>query len=646
MKLKKLAKCSLATALIFGSVGAISGCKKDNDNETTEKTDQKDVYNLYVQYMSAKGETPLTYEQWLESIKGDPGEDGKDGISPKVRINETTNYWEISIDNGTNWTSTGVKATGAEGEKGDPGDDAIAPQVRINQTTNYWEISTDNGTTWTSTGVKATGVEGEKGDPGDDAIAPQVRINQDTNYWEISTDNGTTWNSTGVKATGAEGEKGDPGDDAITPQVRINQDTNYWEISTDNGTNWTSTGVKATGENGQDLIAKEVTITYDFNLNDYNLVDEIQNNNLFVKEGFQIGELYWEPSYLVFKMTQKATKGDYFNLYDYFDEIGIGEYFDGWYYKDTKVTDINVVGGDIELEARWKKNFYEFVSYNDGRVGYLYDQDSLTATAYPTSENAIMDLKALTIKDGKFYNVVDFSIHKDGNEELEVYAKTVYLSNSLYPFIYTNGAQFLPTPGTNSPSVEYRVKDYHSDEENDIYTHAVNRIVIVKSPSYNHTNHPIEYIYLVDYETNTARLIDTWRAPGYDIETNARAILGDVPLKFNVKIDGEIKEIKVDYLAHSWFDPNNHIKYNSDNPINNYMGFIVDSEDEEIIVSQIAIKYYEEHYNFALFFKGNVRLDGGSNTSFEVFYYSETEPTESGNYWHYVNGTPVVWAQE
>ena len=43
MNLKKLTKCSLATALIFGSVGAISGCKKDD--ETAEKTEQEQTYN-------------------------------------------------------------------------------------------------------------------------------------------------------------------------------------------------------------------------------------------------------------------------------------------------------------------------------------------------------------------------------------------------------------------------------------------------------------------------------------------------------------------------------------------------------------------------------------------------------------------------
>jgi hypothetical protein len=176
MKLKKLVKCSLATALIFGSVGAISGCKKDNN--TIEKTQQEEVYNLYVQYMSAKGETPLTYEQWLNSIKGDKGDPGKDGISPKVRINTTNNYWEISTDNGTTWTSTGVKATGAEG------DDGHTPEITIGNNGNWFVDGKD-------TSVKARG---------EDAIAPKIRINQDTKYWEISTDNGLTWVPTGVRA--------------------------------------------------------------------------------------------------------------------------------------------------------------------------------------------------------------------------------------------------------------------------------------------------------------------------------------------------------------------------------------------------------------------------------------------------------------
>lgn len=30
----------------------------------------------------------------------------------------------------------------------------------------------------------------------------------------------------------------------------------------------------------------------------------------------------------------------------------------------------------------------------------------------------------------------------------------------------------------------------------------------------------------------------------------------------------------------------------------------------------------------------------------DYYYYSETEPTEVGNYWHYVNGEPVIWEND
>ena len=73
-KKSKLIKVSLICALIFGCVGVICGCKKNN--VTVEKTEQEEIYNLYVQYMNAKGEKPLTYDQWLASIKGEKGDKG------------------------------------------------------------------------------------------------------------------------------------------------------------------------------------------------------------------------------------------------------------------------------------------------------------------------------------------------------------------------------------------------------------------------------------------------------------------------------------------------------------------------------------------------------------------------------------------
>lgn len=44
------------------------------------------------------------------------GTDGIPGITPQVRINETTKQWEISTDGGVAWSSTGVVAEGKDGD--------------------------------------------------------------------------------------------------------------------------------------------------------------------------------------------------------------------------------------------------------------------------------------------------------------------------------------------------------------------------------------------------------------------------------------------------------------------------------------------------------------------------------------------------
>ena len=104
---------------------------------------------------------------------GENGQNGQDGVTPQLRINPATLMWEVSYDNGATWTSLGVKAqgengsNGENGENGQNGQDGVTPQLRINPATLMWEVSLDNGSTWTSLGIKAQGDKGEKGDDGD-----------------------------------------------------------------------------------------------------------------------------------------------------------------------------------------------------------------------------------------------------------------------------------------------------------------------------------------------------------------------------------------------------------------------------------------------------------------------------------------------
>ena len=92
---------------------------------------------------------------------------GEKGDTPVISVKQDTDekyYWTVNGEWLLDGDNNKMPVTGEKGEQGDPGTSAIAPQVRIDPTSNEWEISTDGGDTWTSTGVKATGDKGEQGD--------------------------------------------------------------------------------------------------------------------------------------------------------------------------------------------------------------------------------------------------------------------------------------------------------------------------------------------------------------------------------------------------------------------------------------------------------------------------------------------------
>lgn len=109
---------------------------------------------------------------------GDKGETGEPGsvVMPVLSVRESSDgnyYWTVNGNllmdaNGQAVRANGEKGDkGEAGDKGETGDSGVAPKLRINSTTNEWEISIDGGTSWETTGVKATGDKGDQGDQGD-----------------------------------------------------------------------------------------------------------------------------------------------------------------------------------------------------------------------------------------------------------------------------------------------------------------------------------------------------------------------------------------------------------------------------------------------------------------------------------------------
>ena len=64
----------IATTLILSalSLGAMA-CDFGGNSTEQEQSEIEQVYGQYVVYAQAEGITPLSYEEWLATIKGDKG---------------------------------------------------------------------------------------------------------------------------------------------------------------------------------------------------------------------------------------------------------------------------------------------------------------------------------------------------------------------------------------------------------------------------------------------------------------------------------------------------------------------------------------------------------------------------------------------
>ena len=191
------------------------------------------------------GETPYIGENgnwWIgetdtgvkaAGTDGTNGTNGADGLTPS--IGENGNWWIGETD-------TGVKAAGTDGADGKDGADGTngvdgrTPQLKIGDD-NLWYVSYDNGQNWESLNVKATGemgatgAQGEKGDKGDQG---------EQGIQGVQGEKGDKGDQGKQGIQGVQGEKGDAGADGASGQNGTNG------INGKNGVNGQD------GQNGQD----------------------------------------------------------------------------------------------------------------------------------------------------------------------------------------------------------------------------------------------------------------------------------------------------------------------------------------------------------------------------------------------------------
>ena len=209
------------------------------------------------------GETPYIGENgnwWIgetdtgvkaAGTDGTNGTNGADGLTPS--IGENGNWWIGTTDTGVKAAATDG-ADGKDGADGTNGVDGRTPQLKIGDD-NRWYVSYDNGQNWESLNVKATGemgatgAQGEKGDKGDQGEQGIQGVQGEKG------DKGDQGEQGIQGVQGEKGDKGDQGEQGIQGVQGEKGDAGADGASGQNGTNGINgkNGVNGQdGQNGQD----------------------------------------------------------------------------------------------------------------------------------------------------------------------------------------------------------------------------------------------------------------------------------------------------------------------------------------------------------------------------------------------------------
>lgn len=156
----------------------------------------------------------LTYEEWLESIRGEQGLPGQDGRDIVLRA--TSEFIQWQYDGETSWNNL-ISMDLLVGPKGDNGKEV---SFRVNDAVLQWQHVGD--TLWNN----LFDLSIFNGETGENGVTPHIGGNGN---WFIGT------SDTGVKALGENGI------DGITPHIG---DNNHWFIGT------LDTGIIAIGQDG------------------------------------------------------------------------------------------------------------------------------------------------------------------------------------------------------------------------------------------------------------------------------------------------------------------------------------------------------------------------------------------------------------
>ena len=602
------------SALALVCVLALTACNDDPSPEPSGPTQAETLKVTDVVLSSSSGNTEtytITFNDG--STYSFTVRNGADGVTPHIGENGN---WFIGE------TDTGIAATGQDGE------DGIMPHIGEN---GNWFIGEAD------TGIAATGEDGI------DGVTPH--IGENGNWFIGDTD-------TGIAAAGQDGIDGE---DGLTPYIGENGN---WFIGD------TDTGIAATGNDGIGIEDAEVNADGELVL----ILTDESTINVGMVAGVGISDISLENYELTITLTN-GTVLEFGNIRGEQGEAGQNGsdgksayelYKENYGYEGTEAEWLyDLANGRLSItEPELEKfMFMPTVDRNSGVVsGYgLYTEgDSVTISA-----------------DG--FIGYDFIGWYDGEELVsaeEEYTFTMPGDNTTYEARFQKAAGFenfyftsdfeeceitgydgFPGEELVIPEGVTRIGDYAFGD-----LHNVKTLVVADSVTYVGA-------HAFDSDFNHARTITeihigdnieyigvyAFHLGGYDVDEVY--FEGDISKLFAMDTSDQSN---VGFFGADKFYVNGELLTDLVVPegVTRINDYILYGYDLNSITLHASIEYIGESAfgNVGtVYYEGtreewqNVSVNSSYITEFNVYYYSETEPSEVGRYWHYVDGVPTPW---
>ena len=241
----------------------------DSDNQQQEEnSEQRKIYNLAVE-SGYKG----TYEEWLNSIKGD-----------SVVLQVSNGYIQWKYSNETVWKnlislSDLVGSKGDAGPQGEQGTDGKTSEFRVDSNFIQWRYVGENDYSWKNL-LSLSVLQGNDGKDGLSGKTPELRVNEGYIQWKYI-DNSEWKNLIDLKTIG--------GVDGLTPEFSTNQTHILWKYTIEDDSQWRELISKdelkgESGNNGQDGKTSEFRVNEGYLQWKYTIEDDSQWRNIISLE--------------------------------------------------------------------------------------------------------------------------------------------------------------------------------------------------------------------------------------------------------------------------------------------------------------------------------------------------------------------------